>query len=154
MPKVKEKRRGSLSNEAARHMRRLRGRGSRSVTEKTIQNNIRKLGKGPVRLFRANSGVAWQGSKARFVHGLLILEDASKIELQPEGFSDLFGWKSMVIRPADVGKRVAVFVAVEVKDTKGRESKAQKGFLALAKRMGALCGLARSVEGAKKILKE
>jgi hypothetical protein len=51
-----------------------------------------------------------------------------------------------------VGKRVAVFVAIETKSPRGRLTPEQRAFIETAKRMGALAGVARSVEEATTIL--
>lgn len=107
---------------------------------------------GDTRLFRANSGVAWQGRNLKFARDRLVIDGPSKVELLPEGFPDLFGWRTVTIRPEDVGRRVAVFVGVEVKTRTGTIRTEQKTFIALAKKFGALCGVARSVKDAEEIM--
>lgn len=49
--------------------------------------------------------------------------------LDVDGSSDLIGWRSVIITPDMVGKKVAVFVACEVKTEKGRLSETQEKFI-------------------------
>jgi hypothetical protein len=99
-----------------------------------------ELGRGSARLFRQNVGVATFPDGARVVYGLT------------PGSSDLIGWNSVEITPDMVGKRVAVFCAIEVKTQTGRLSRAQENFLEAVKRAGGRAGVARSVEEAQQII--
>ena len=45
------------------------------------------------------------------------------------GSSDHVGWRSVVIRPEDVGRKIAIFVACEVKVEGNQPSEAQRRFL-------------------------
>lgn len=97
--------------------------------ETIIQNNIR-LGCNDIAvLFRANVGVFKVGD--RYISTGL-----------PKGFPDLFG-----IRKSD-GK----FVAIEVKTAKGKLREEQKLLLNMLKENGAVAGVARSVDDARKII--
>lgn len=59
------------------------------------------------------------------------------------GSSDLIGWQSVDITPEMVGRKVAVFTAVEVKGPRGRLEKAQANFLRRVKEAGGVAMIAR-----------
>jgi ribosomal protein S19 len=67
------------------------------------------------------------------------------------GSSDIIGWTSVTITPEMVGKEVAVFTAVEVKKTKGKESDAQVNFIERVLEAGGIAGIARSEAEAERI---
>lgn len=96
-----------------------------------------------VRLFRNNVGMAIQQDGRRIRYGLF------------PGSSDLIGWKSVEITPEMVGRKVAVFTAVEVKTPKGRLSAAQKNFIDVVREHGGIAGVARTkAEGIDLIINE
>lgn len=64
------------------------------------------------------------------------------------GTSDLIGLQKFTIPQEWVGKDIAVFVACEVKDAKGRVSEEQKNFLDLVESKGGIPILARSLDDA------
>lgn len=97
--------------------------------ETIIQNNIRLKCNDIAVLFRANVGVFKVGD--RYISTGL-----------PKGFPDLFG-----IRKSD-GK----FIAIEVKTEKGKLRQEQKLMLNMLKKNGAVAGVARSVDDARKII--
>lgn len=91
-----------------------------SPSEHEIQQRIRlACGRGPVRLWRNNTGalVDQQGRFVRF--GLC------------KGSSDLIGLRALEITPEMVGQRLAQFVALEVKIASGAVSPEQRAFLRL-----------------------
>jgi len=87
-----------------------------------------RCGRGAVRLFRANAGMAWAGRVVTRNARTITLADPRPFHGMPEGFADLVGWRSVDIDASMVGQRVALFVAVEVKHGSGRASAAQKRF--------------------------
>ena len=113
-----------------------------SMSEHEIQQRIRlACGRGPVRLWRNNSGalVDQQGRLVRF--GLC------------KGSSDLIGLRSLEITPALVGQRIAQFVALEIKTARGDVRPEQRAFLQLVEQLGGLAAICRSVEAAEQVLK-
>ena len=64
-----------------------------------------------------------------------------------EGSSDLIGWKSVVVTQADVGRTLAVFVALEVKD-KGKPSDEQLNFINAVRSAGGIAAVVRSPDEA------
>lgn len=63
------------------------------------------------------------------------------------GSSDLIGWTSIAITQEMVGKRIAVFTAIECKSEKGRASKEQDNFLKRVSDAGGIARLVRSTNG-------
>lgn len=74
-----------------------------------------------------------------------------RIGLAP-GSPDLIGWKSVSVTADMIGRTVAVFAAVEVKNEKGRLRDDQVTFIELLKKAGAIVGVARSPEEAFRIM--
>ncbi len=60
------------------------------------------------------------------------------------GTSDLIGWKSRVITPDMVGKKIAIFTVCEVKSERGRLTKEQTDFLAAVDEAGGIAIVAHS----------
>jgi hypothetical protein len=111
------------------------------MSEQAIQQQIRlACGRGPVRLWRNNTGCL-QDKTGRTV----------RFGLAP-GSSDLIGLRQVTIGPEHVGKTLAVFSAIEVKAERGRASPEQLQFLHVVQNLGGLGGIARSVEDAQQIL--
>ncbi len=112
-------------------------------SEHRIQDEIR-LGvceQTPFLCFRCNAGSAWGGKLVNTKEYGPVIMNPRKIQLMPEGFSDLlcFGPNA-----------TAVFI--EVKDDTGKTREAQDRFLAAMQRLGFKAGVARSVEDAIKII--
>ena len=89
------------------------------------------------RLFRNNTGSAWQGKPSHLESGDLLLRHPRRIKFGLiEGSADLIGWTPIVIEAGDIGRRVAVFTAIEVK-TKGMQATPeQKNFIARVQEAG------------------
>lgn len=122
------------------------------------ENNISKLCQvtasqhGAV-TFRNNTGQAWQGTRLPSGGGMVILQEARPLYAGLcVGSSDLIGWKSIEITPEMVGKKVAVFVAIEVKGPRGRITEEQLNFLQRVQQAGGRAGVARSPEDVTTIL--
>ena len=108
------------------------------ASEQTIQQRIRlALSRGPVRLFRNNTGTL------RDQHGRPVTFGLAK------GSADLIGWTTRTITPDMVGQQVAVFTSIEVKTPTGRISPEQQAWLQAVQAAGGIAGIARSVEDAE-----
>lgn len=68
------------------------------------------------------------------------------------GTSDLIGLVEHIVRPEDVGRKVGVFVAMEVKTEKGALRPEQRNFLLRVTELGGLAAVVRSVEDAQNVL--
>lgn len=63
--------------------------------------------------------------------------------LEADGSSDLIGWYPVTVTPEMVGKRIAVFCAIEGKSETGRVSVKQNNFLRQVTQDGGISGVAR-----------
>lgn len=123
------------------------------MSERNVQNAIRLAVAPHSTMFRANVGQAWTGNQIEQRGSVVIIYDARPFNVGlPKGFSDLFGPTPVVIRPEDVGRKVAVFTALEIKDVRGRLTKEQAHFLQFVKAAGGISGVARSPEEAVTIV--
>lgn len=107
-----------------------------------------------LRLFRNNTGMGWAGKLLKRDGNLVILSDARPLHAGLiEGSSDIVGWKSVNITPDMVGKRVAIFTAIEVKTGKGKTSPNQLRFLEAVKVAGGIAGIVRNTDEAQELVK-
>jgi len=109
-----------------------------------------------IRVFRNNVGNAYQGTPLTCKPGeSLVLRAWRRIQygLFP-GSGDLIGWRSIVVTPEMVGKRVAVFVSIECKSETGREQGNQIVWRSRVCEAGGIAGVARSEEQALEIINE
>lgn len=90
------------------------------------------------RLFRNNTGQAWQGEQTRTAAGLLITNPRPVKFGLCEGSSDLIGWTPYRITAADLGKTVAIFTAIEVKTGRTQTTPAQANFIEQVKKAGGI----------------
>lgn len=122
------------------------------MSERHIQADVRNALAGRCKAFRANVGQAWTGDVERQPDGSILIRNPRPFQTGlPNGFSDLFGWTSELITPEMVGQRIARFLAIEMKDAKGRVSPEQAAFVAAVQRDGGRAGVARSVTEAETI---
>ena len=68
------------------------------------------------------------------------------------GGSDLIGYMSITVTPAMIGRKLAVFCALEVKDTGGKPTPEQINFVERARSAGAIAGIVYSPEEASNLL--
>lgn len=115
------------------------------------------LSRSDVRLFRNNVGNFWQG---RIVEqdrrkDFVTLWHPRRIQcgLAP-GAPDLIGWRSIVITPEMVGRRIAVFAGIEDKSARDKPTDEQDRFIDAIDAAGGLAGVARDVDSAAKILNQ
>lgn len=69
------------------------------------------------------------------------------------GGADLIGWHSRVIGPADVGRTVAIFTAIEGKRLPRRPTVDQMRFLEAVQAAGGLATVAYAVEDIERLLR-
>lgn len=119
-------------------------------------------------LFRVNTGRAWLSGMGpagvrKLTDGSVHIQAARPIAMglsrtngdPVKGTSDLNGWTSVVITPAMVGCRVAVYTAIETKRSKGgRTSDDQQNFIDQVTKAGGIAGVANSAEAARAIVSD
>ncbi len=92
-------------------------------------------------MFRNNVG-AYKDDEGRFIrYGLC------------EGSSDLIGWTEHVVTEADVGRKVAVFTAVECKRAGGYRRELQKNFVEAVRKAGGIATFAESGSDAQEAVR-
>ena len=69
-----------------------------------------------------------------------------------KGSSDLIGWKTVEITQEMVGKKVAVFLAIECKSFKGKPTADQLNFIRVVRESGGLAGVAKSADQAVEVI--
>lgn len=104
------------------------------------------------RLFRQNTGVGWIGKAKRISRacsipvkpGDVVISAARPFHAGFEGLSDLGGWVPVVVTPDMVGKTIAVYAQVEVKDG-ARVTEAQRRWIEAVLKAGGRAGIARNM---------
>lgn len=120
-------------------------------------------------LFRLNTGRAWLSNLGP-KKGVRRLADGSVLILSPRsvaigfgmtngdpvvGASDLNGWTEIVITPAMIGRKVAIYTAIETKESGGGDkSEEQVNFVEQVRQAGGIAGFASSPEDALKVIRE
>lgn len=112
-------------------------------------------------LFRTNSGAAWlagAGKPQRLANGDVLVPGGRPVALgfglvdgkAVPGQADLNGFLSVVVTPQMVGKRLAVFAALEGKRTEGgRTSDDQINYIAQVRAAGGIAGVANTPAAAQ-----
>lgn len=127
--------------------------------QKHIMLAIGKLGK--TTIFRNNVGMGWTGKSRRIsspvtvklMPGDVVIQNARPLHAGLcEGSSDLIGWTTKEITADMVGKRIAVFTAVEIKTETGRASQAQLNFISRIRECGGIAGIARNPDEAQNLI--
>lgn len=109
------------------------------------------------RVFRNNVGLGWIGksfhiqeeSNIRVFPGDVVIRQARPLHAGlVEGSSDLIGLKSITITQEMVGRRIAVFVAAEIKTDNGVVSTDQRNFLNMVNEAGGIGMVTKTPEDA------
>ena len=100
-------------------------------------------------IFKNEVGAAWQGEIDRnnsVIPQRIVLKNCRRVTYGLcTGSSDLIGWTPVTVTPDMVGKKIAVFTAVEVKLNKNGKYKAtddQKRFISAVLNNGGFAGVA------------
>jgi hypothetical protein len=125
------------------------------MLESSIQSKIMlDLGSRPdVRLFRNNVGNGFHGQVFEESPRCVTLINYRRVQYGLcVGSGDLIGFKSVVITPEMVGRRVAIFVSSETKRPKENPKPAQDNWRIMVGNLGGFSGVVRSVEDAQTLV--
>lgn len=127
--------------------------------QKLIMLGVSKIG--TTTIFRNNVGMGWIGKSKRIsqptnvklMPGDVLIQNGRPLHAGLcEGSSDLIGWTERTVTPEMVGKKVAIFTAVEVKTDAGRVSTHQLNFISRVRQAGGIAGIARNPEEARNLI--
>ena len=108
------------------------------MNETNLQQLIRlATSKAGAKLFRNNCG-GFKDHTGRWI----------SFGVANPGGSDLIGWTPVTITPDMVGKKIAVFTAIEVKTPTGKIRPEQTNFIDRVRLDGGIAGIARSTTDA------
>lgn len=121
------------------------------MKEHALQNTIRNALAGECLLFRANVGQAWTGTSShKLPNGDLVIKNPRPFTTGlPPGFGDTFGLAKRIITAADVGTKLGVYIAGEIKGERGRVSDKQTAYLRAVNDNGGAADVWRSVDDAR-----
>lgn len=118
--------------------------------------------RGASRLFRNSNGVGWVGKSWRcpkdgtnvvLQEGDVVVRKARALHAGLQaGSGDLIGWRSFVIQPEDVGRRVAQFVSFEAKEGAGQMRANQRTWREEVEKAGGIAVEVRSIEDGRRAL--
>lgn len=98
-----------------------------------------------VRVFRNTVGEGYVGKRIQSPPDLVILRNASRLSFGLQvGSHDLIGWRSMVVTPEMIGRRLAIFLGGEIKTDVGNLSSEQRNFHRNLLEAGGLSGIWRT----------
>jgi hypothetical protein len=97
-------------------------------------------------LFRNNTGTAFQGKRAVINSRPIIIEPRQITFGLCVGSSDLIGWTEKIITKDMVGKKIAIFTALEVKNLSGKATKEQINFIKQVRKSGGIGDILRWVD--------
>lgn len=106
------------------------------------------------RLFRFQSGLFWAGraiiiKESKSIHvtpGTVVIKKPRRVKSGHVGMSDLLGFTQVTITPEMVGRKFAVFTAVEGKTEKVKVTKEQNNFIRMVNQMGGIGVIAKKLD--------
>lgn len=124
------------------------------MKENTIKALIRRAlaNSDDVRLFNNPVGQAFLGEAVALKDGSVIIKKPVRITYGlVAGSADLIGWKTIEVTPEMVGKKLAVFLSLEIKRPGQKLRKDQAQWAKQVRKFGGIAGAATSIEEAQKI---
>lgn len=111
-------------------------------------------GRPNTRLFRNNVGMGWAGRVIKRTQNNITLTDYRPLHAGlVKGSSDLIGWNTVEITPDMVGRRIAVFTAIEVKaGPRSRRTPEQVAFIEAVNTFGGIAGVVTNEDEATQII--
>ncbi len=130
----------------------------KTKNEKALMHDVMKVMTAyNARVFRNHVGLAFQGKALRIVRDCAVKAQPGDVLVYQArtvkaglitGASDLIGWRTVTVTPDMVGKRVALFVACEVKTEKCVTSEEQAQFIDQVFKAGGIGMIARASDTA------
>jgi hypothetical protein len=108
--------------------------------------------RGPTRLWRQQSMLAWAGKVIARTPTTITLLHPHAVKIGMPGIADLGGLTAITVTQAMVGEIIAQAVQIEAKYGRARPTQEQAAFIAMVRRLGGRAGVARSVEDAGLII--
>jgi hypothetical protein len=120
------------------------------MTEKNIQSAIMQaVSEAGGVLFRNNQGTGVTGQIIKSPDGFYVKHGrVVQFGVCNPGGSDLIGWQSVTVTPDMIGKKIAVFVALEVKTPTGKPTPEQMNFIRQVRAAGGFGGIVRNPDEA------
>jgi hypothetical protein len=120
------------------------------MSEKDIQTRIMlAASQTGATVFRNNTGNGVLGQVVRQTGGEFHIINGRRVQFGLcVGSSDLIGWRTVTVTPDMVGKRIALFLALEVKTPTGKPTPEQVNFIEAVGRAGGMAGVVRNVDEA------
>ena len=99
------------------------------------------------RIFRNNTAMAWAGNAVRLKNGDVLIKNARPLHAGLcVGSSDLIGFSTIEVTPDMVGRKIAIFTAIEVKQPKKKPTEQQAQFISTVTDMGGIAFVATSTD--------
>lgn len=105
------------------------------------------------KVFRNNVGTGWVGQSVRIKEGMLIQNPRPLKAGLCEGSSDYIGWTIKEITPDMIGKKIAIFTAIEFKAEKGLAKEKQLNFIKIVRDSGGCAGIVKNENDLIEIIK-
>lgn len=94
--------------------------------------------------FRNNTGMGWAGTVVDKTADTITLKNPRPLHAGlVTGGSDMIGWTTVEITAEMVGRRVAVFTALELKTGRAKATEEQQNFIDRVRKAGGFAGVAR-----------
>lgn len=127
------------------------------MKEKTVRGLVREhiTQKYQCGLFPNPVGKGYVGKCVSFKNGVAVIENARIVDfgLFP-GSPDDVGWRSIIVTPDLVGKRIAIAVGFEYKKKKGQRRKKQKDTIKKMQEWGCIAAFIEGIDDAERAINQ
>lgn len=113
-----------------------------------ITKVILKFSEFGYRLFRINTGLAWQGDVQKLDDGNILIRNPRPFRAGIKGMPDTIGFITLTVTPEMVGRKFAIFTALEMKHGKTKTTPEQINFLSMVEEKGGISAIVRDEQDA------